>query len=617
MCRFREEVIRAMFFRKDKIMKKIAAALSAVMIFSFGADFAVPMHEVHAATTLIGTVTASSLRIRSSAGTASDTIGYLSNGTQVTIIGSDTDSSGKVWYKINFGGKTGYVSSVYITTQEVSDGSSGGSSPEVMSDAEFEEYLTAQGFPESYKVKLRQLHKAHPMWVFKAQKLGLNWSDALKAESAVGVNLVSSSSKASWKSMEKGAYNWSSGTWYGLDGSSWVAASDQIIAYYMDPRNFLDDTYIFMFEQLSYDENVHTEAGVKTILNGTFMSDTYTTPDTNTTKTYSSTIMDAAKATGVSPYHLASRMRQEMGTKGTALAFGTVSGYEGYFNYFNIQAYATSTMTAHQMGAKYASTTNFAYSLPWTNQYKAITGGSAFIGKSYINRKQDTLYLQKFDMVDGGNGYYSHQYMTNIQAAASEAASMKKAYNSDILSSALVFTIPVYDNMPNNACVKPTSSGNNNNYLGALSVTGASLSPAFSMYTTNYSASVGSNVSSITINASAKDQGAAVAGAGKKTLSYGANSFEIKVTAPSGVVKTYKLTVTRSGSGPDYKTGDVNGDGFIDTVDALMVLQHASGEITLKGNQLLAADVNGDKAADVVDALMILQYNAGTIDSFK
>ena len=35
-----------------------------------------------------------------------------------------------------------------------------------MTDAEFETYLTNQGFPESYKVKLRELHKSHPNWVF-------------------------------------------------------------------------------------------------------------------------------------------------------------------------------------------------------------------------------------------------------------------------------------------------------------------------------------------------------------------------------------------------------------------------------------------------------------------
>lgn len=560
-----------------------------------------------------GTVTASSLNVRSAAGTSSQVLGYVYGGDTVSVTGSATDSTGKVWYRINFRGTSGYVSSLYIDLTETQEPS--GSVSQATDTSDFEAYLDSQGFPESYKPALRQLHQLHPEWIFKAQQLNINWQDAMKAESAVGVNLVSKSSPDSWKSMDKGAYNWSSGTWYGLDGSSWLAASEQIIAYYMDPRNFLDDTYIFMFEQLSYDRDVHTKSGVETILSGTFMSGSYTTPDTKETKTYSQTVMEAASLTGVSPYHLAARMRQEMGVSGTELSFGTVPGYEGYFNFFNIQAYATSTMTARQMGARYASTSNPAYSLPWTNQYKAIVGGSAFVGKSYINRGQDTLYLQKFDIVDGGNGYFSHQYMTNIQAAASEAASMKKAYNADILRSELVFNIPVYDNMPATACQKPTS-GNNNNYLASLSAGGFSLTPTYSMYIQSYRITVSADTSKINITATAKDKNAVITGCGEKTLNHGENRFSITVKATSGALRTYSLTVVREGEEQDFVLGDVNGDGLIDTVDALMILQYAAGNGTLDKTSLLAADVNKDGVADVVDALQILQYTAGTTDGF-
>ena len=40
------------------------------------------------------------------------------------------------------------------------------------SDAQFEQQLAAEGFPESYKDKLRELHAKYPNWVFKAQKTG-------------------------------------------------------------------------------------------------------------------------------------------------------------------------------------------------------------------------------------------------------------------------------------------------------------------------------------------------------------------------------------------------------------------------------------------------------------
>lgn len=66
-----------------------------------------------------------------------------------------------------------------------------------------------------------------------------------------------------------------------------------------------------------------------------------------------------------------------------------------------------------------------------------------------------------------------------------------------------------------------------------------------------------------------------------------------------------------------YTLGDVNGDGEIDSLDALDILQHAVGKTPLTGTKLLAADVNGDKEIDSLDALAILQYAVGRISSFN
>ena len=105
-------------------------------------------------------------------------------------------------------------------------------------DANFEAYLTSQGFPESYKDGLRQLHTQYPNWVFRAKNTGIDWNTAIENESVLGRNLVATGSISSWKSVESGAYNWDNSTWTGFDGSNWVAASQDIIRYYMDPRNF-------------------------------------------------------------------------------------------------------------------------------------------------------------------------------------------------------------------------------------------------------------------------------------------------------------------------------------------------------------------------------------------
>lgn len=578
----------------NELIKKI---ISYILSFAVAASMAASCLTASAAN-MTGSCTADVLNVRSGAGTGYSKTGTVSYGDSLTILSETTDSSGAKWYKISCGNVTGYVSAAYV--QLTSSGSQGSS------DADFESYMTKQGFPESYKPYLRKLHEQHPKWVFTAQKLGVDWNTALKEECVVGRNLVHSSALASWKSMEKGAYDFNGGYWYGLDGS-WVAASKEIIMYYMDPRNFLNDTYIFMFENQSYNSSYQTESGVKTILADTFMSGSYTCPDTKKKYTYSQTFMDAAKKSGVSPYHLASRCRNEQGVNGAPQSLGTVKGYENYFNFFDIQAYATSTMTAAEMGCKYAKTTNPTYLLPWTNQYKSIVGGSIFLGTGYITKGQDTLYLQKFDMVDGGNGLYYHQYMTCVFGQANEAISLKNAYSQDILNSAMEFKIPVYNNMPDKLCPKPTSSGDNNNYLKSLSVSGTSISPKFDKFTASYTAKVNAEVSSVTVNANPLGKSAKVSGNGKVSLKTGENTVKVTCTAASGVKRTYTIKITRKAASQTLQQGDVNGDKYLTVVDALLMLRYNAGKTQLDPAQLKRADMNGDGKVDVIDALTLLK----------
>ena len=578
----------------NELIKKM---ISYILSFAIAASMAASCLTVSAAN-MMGSCTADVLNVRSGAGTGYSKTGTVSYGDSLTILSETTDSSGAKWYKISCGSVTGYVSAAYV--QLTSSGSQGSS------DADFESYMTKQGFPESYKPYLRTLHEQHPKWIFTAQKLGVDWNTALKEECVVGRNLVHSSALASWKSMEKGAYDFNGGYWYGLDGS-WVAASKEIIMYYMDPRNFLNDTYIFMFENQSYDPSYQTESGVKTILADTFMSGSYTCPDTKKKYTYSQTFMDAAKKSGVSPYHLASRCRNEQGVNGAPQSLGTVKGYENYFNFFDIQAYATSTMTAAEMGCKYAKTTNPTYLLPWTNQYKSIVGGSIFLGTGYITKGQDTLYLQKFDMVDGRNGLYYHQYMTCVFGQANEAISLKNAYSQDILNSAMEFKIPVYNNMPDKLCPKPTSSGDNNNYLKSLSVSGTSISPKFDKFTASYTAKVNAEVSSVTVNANPLGKSAKVSGNGKVSLKTGENTIKVTCTAASGVKRTYTIKITRKAASQTLQQGDVNGDKYLTVVDALLMLRYNAGKTKLDPAQLKRADMNGDGKVDVIDALTLLK----------
>lgn len=407
----------------------------------------------------------------------------------------------------------------------------------------FEALLDEEKFPESYRPGLRALHEEYPNWVFKAQHTGLSWQTVLDAESRVGTSLVPTGSIASWKSCDRGAYDLQNGTWYGLDGSAWVAASREMVAYCLDPRNALTPTAIFQFENLAYSDTCNAD-GVAAILTGTFMGN----------DTYVRIFMDAGKQAGVSPYHLASRARQEQGVSGNALGRGTASGYAGYYNFFNINAYATSTLSAIQNGARYAATTNAAYYLPWNSPERSIKGGAVILGSSYINRGQNTLYLQKFDVTDGGNGLFTHQYMTNLLAPTSEATTLSTAYSDAVKSGAMEFCIPVYEDMPDTACPKPTSTGCNDNWLSSLTVAGQTLTPTFSLYETSYELVVAQETASITVAAKTHHAGATVGGTGMIPLAAGNNVVKIAVTAPSGAVRHYTISVYRP---PSENGGDI------------------------------------------------------------
>lgn len=211
------------------------------------------------------TVTATTLNVRSAPGTANAVAGKLTYGASVTVLGEASAADGTLWYQIRFTGDGGVSSVGYVMGSYLKFPSA------YSSDVDFEEYLNRQGFPESYRPGLRELHARYPQWVFMAFDTGLDWNEVIQNESLVGRNLVSSSSISSWKSTAPGAYDWATSTWPGFDGSSWVAASEEIIRYYMDPRNFLNETYIFQFLLQNYDPSVHTREGLASMVKGTFL----------------------------------------------------------------------------------------------------------------------------------------------------------------------------------------------------------------------------------------------------------------------------------------------------------------------------------------------------------
>lgn len=352
----------------------------------------------------------------------------------------------------------------------------------------FQTDLEKEGFPEDYAQVLQKVHELYPNWKFtpvyvgESSRQAYNWDDVLAAECKTDVNQHYSQTAAAGlfaklkrfgltleanMLIEKAEKDGTDTLVEDVTGAGWVSAPKDLIAYYLDPRNFIspdavNDGTIFQFESLRREE-FQTKTGVKKILEGTFMSE----KTVEEGKMYADIFMEAGETYGVSPYHLAARVRQEQGVDGTSpLISGKYSGYEGYYNYYNVGAYGNNETEVWENGLEYAKDSDENTLRPWNTRYKALMGGSKFVASKYAKcndytparrYSQDTLYFQKFNVKkNNGKVEASHQYMQNVAAPSSEAKLLKRAHpTSDLKEEELVFKIPVYANMPAQPCPKP------------------------------------------------------------------------------------------------------------------------------------------------------------------
>lgn len=516
----------------------------------------------------------------------------------VTVNGQGVPASdGYTWYNITTNsGITGYVRGDFLKIYSSSD----------TTDKSFEEQIAE--FPDSYKSYLRTLHAVYPNWIFVADKLSTSFEAALAEECIFPRKLVNMSADGiSWRSMADKVYNWSSGTW-NLDAGNWTGASREVIAYYLDPRNFLNSKDIYMFLQQSYDPSTQTEAGVTKLVSGTYLAKTYTDPkDTEYGGSYPKVIMAAAKASGVNPYIIAATLIIEQGTNGTSdLISGTNATYPGYYNFFNYKASGSNVVLN---GLTYAK------SQGWDTRSKSIIEGAKKYAQEYINVGQDTYYYKDFNVITLN---YNHQYAQSVYDARSSSARVRSMFIDDT-SAALVFRIPVFTSIPSTVYPMPVENDKRNNYyLSEMSVAG--LNPAFSMYTQNYSLSVSGDT---TVYANAVD-GASIVSPTSISLNSGSNTVGIVVRAETGYTNTYTLKVnaatactlkisTESPTGSTVVTGDLNGDGGISATDLAQLKLYLIGRITLSSNALTAADTNGDGKITTTDLARVKLHIVGKL----
>ena len=225
------------------------------------------------------------------------------------------------------------------------------------------------------------------------------------------------------------------------------------------------------------------------------------------------------------------------------------------------------------------------------------------------------MYLQKFDVVDGGNGFYWHQYMGNVLAPESESKFLAQAFD-NLNTSTIVFTIPVFEEMPENPAILPSSNGNPNNLLESLSVDGYSLTPSFNKFKDSYDVIVSEDTTSVNVSATAVLDSSSVSGTGTVTLNDSSvTTVIITVTPTYGNSRKYALNIAKGNVAPNppasISYGDINNDGNRNVVDLVMMKKHIVGISTLSGEQFTRGDINHDGVINVVDLVLLKKHIVG------
>ena len=506
-----------------------------------------------------------------------------------SIITSNIASCKKGFYKTLFTDSRGQSYEGYVCADKVNTS---------VDTNKYKEEFAKAGIPEIYFEKLTLLKQSHPNWRFTGFKTNLDFNTVVKNESVVGISYIQSSNPI-YLSLDSGSYDAKTNSYIMKEAGGWYAANKETVAYYLDPRNFLDEKSIFMFENLGYNSNFQKKEIVDKILNNTDLA------------SYSEYFMKAATYdnNNISPIMLAARSRQEV-----VLANGKLSdsanGTNGYYNFYNLGAFSScenpikcALNFASGFDGKYTS-----YNRPWKTPEAAILNGASYIASGYIKEKQNTLYFQKFNVTSNTYGNYSHQYMTNITAPLTEAKSTQNSYASisGLLDSEIEFIIPVYNNMPSTASALPTTVNKKaveeKKEEQKIVNTGEKITNAGYSVRGEYLVNVG-------ISTKAKDMISKL-----ENSSITKDDVDIKGEEVLGTADVLKLD---NSSFRIIVYGDTNGDGLVNAVDYVKIRNYIMGSSSLTGSFKEASDVNQDGSVNAVDYVNVRNYIMGSSSTLK
>ena len=368
----------------------------------------------------------SSLNIRLGPSTKTDIITKLAPGTAVTVLSEENG-----WAKVTANGKTGYVSAEYLKSKATVLPSHNINTVYTEYNITVEELtnIQMQANPQTdqkYTTYIREdalktNSQANPT---SGVVQGSSW----RVRGGAGtdfwaVGKVNKGETLRIKSIVKGTdgYNW-----YEIDyNRSWVNASPEDVAYYLEPDNFIQNPVSsFQFLKLSettgleqFEVNERILAG-KGILQG-----------------HAATFIAASEKYGVNDMYLISHALLETGNGKSQLANGVEIYGKTVYNMFGIGAYDGSAV---ESGAK------FAFEHGWFSPVEAIIGGAEFIASGYISKGQDTIYKMRWNPeAAAATGVANHQYATDIGWATKQVNQIHNLY-SLLDSYKITLDLPLY-----------------------------------------------------------------------------------------------------------------------------------------------------------------------------
>ncbi len=362
----------------------------------------------------------SSLNMRSEPSASSSIVTKLANQTAVTVYSEENG-----WARVTANGKSGYVSTSYLTSAEPAGikVTKDYTNYNLTLDQMVNYQVAANAQTDTYKAYIRE-DALNLISSTKGTVDGSGWrlrSDAGTNYSLIGT--VSNNQTLTIKSKKLGSDGY---YWYEVAyNKQWVNASPEDVKYYVDANNFVNDPVkSFQFLNLSKsttlnvaDVNSRILAG-KGILAGK-----------------ASSFKAAGDQFGINEIYLISHALLETGNGKSELANGVQINGKTVYNMYGIGAYDSSAVSS---GAQYA------YNAGWFTPEAAIIGGAEFIAKGYISKGQDTLYKMRWNPEGAANNKQAtHQYATDIGWASKQVNQVYNLY-SLLDSYELMLDIPVY-----------------------------------------------------------------------------------------------------------------------------------------------------------------------------